>query len=176
MGESEMLYSARQVTESLDCSPQMAGRYFQALEKITKTKIKTHGRDGRQFDSPTRDVLLTAREIVRSQNGVTVEDAVRRALSLSQVPVETELWQGATDIDLLRLRTLLSESITEPLKDEIRALRLEVQELKQGRDFTQPAPKIENSGKVENQADRQHGLLVRLALWIEQRVRGSNSG
>ena len=186
MAESEMLYTARQVTESLSCSPQMAGKYFQALEKITKTKIKTHGREGRQFDGPTRDVLLEARNIVRSNNGITVEDAVRRALRLSQEPLETEVWGSATEIDLERLKTLLSEAITEPLRDDLKDIRAELAELKQGRELVQsgnPAAQMENSAPVEGSApasveagDRQHGILARAAIWIEQKFRGGNSG
>jgi hypothetical protein len=146
----------------------MAGKYFQALEKITNTKIKKHGREGRQFDSPTRDVLLTAREIVRSNSGVTVENAVRRALSLSQVPLENEVLSVGTEIDFLRFKTLLSEAITAPLREELKeikvelaALRADNQALRQGRELADPA-----------KAKTHHSLLVRFALWVEQRFRG----
>jgi hypothetical protein len=46
---------------------------------------------------------------------------------------------------------------------EIQALRLEVAELKQGRELEK-----ENPAEVEN-----HGSVVRLALWIEQRFKGN---
>jgi hypothetical protein len=174
MSEPEMLYSARQVTESLECSPQMAGRYFQALEKITNTKIKKHGRDGRQFDEPTRAVLLAARDIVRSHSGVTVEDAVRRALNLSQMPLENEVFGSGTEIDLQRFKTVLSEAITAPLRDELRdnrkqledikaelaALRADNQALRQGRELPNPVKDATH-----------HGLLVRVALWVERHFR-----
>ncbi len=163
-----MLYTARQVTEALDCSPQMAGKYFQALEKITNTKIKKHGREGRQFDGPTRDVLLTAREIVRSNSGVTVEDAVRRALSLSQVPLANEVLSVGTEIDFLRFKTLLSEAITAPLRDELKeiktelaALRADNQALRQDRELADPA-----------KAETQHSPLIRLLIRLESFLRG----
>ncbi len=187
-----MLYTARQVTESLDCSPQMAGKYFQALEKITKTKIKTHGRQGRQFDSMTRDVLVSARDIVRSNNGVTVEDAVKRALSLSQVPVAVDLGIANPAVDLAAvdstLRTALKDEVTTPLITEMQALRAEIAalrgEVRGNRQTTSTRPvvfgaeewatdlleaprQIENPGREEN-----HGYLVRFALWVEQRIRG----
>lgn len=166
MSESQVLYSARQVTEALDCSPQMAGKYFQALEKITKTKIKTHGRDGRQFDSSKRDVLVSARDIVRSNNGVTVEDAVRRALSLSQIPIEAELstitpgLQTQQLIDALRLSQ-------QPLLDELRDIKQEIQALRTtDTELQQPQTTTTSPSAKE---EIQHGPLVRLALWLEQR-------
>lgn len=166
MAESEMLYSSRQVTESLDCSPQMAGKYFQALEKITKTKIKTHGRQGRQFDSMTRDVLISARDIVRSNNGVTVEDAVRRALSLSQVPVAVELGIPGAPLDLAALestlRAALRDEVTAPLLNELQVLRAELTALQ---DRVPAAVKeIPAKGKPDS-------LIVRLAFRIQDSLR-----
>lgn len=119
-------------------------------------------------------MLLEARDIVRSHSGVTVEDAVRRALSLSQMPLENEVLGAGTEIDLQRLKTVLSEAITAPLRDELRdnrrqledikvelaALRADNQALRQGREL--PAP-------VKDET--QHGILTRTAIWIEQKIR-----
>jgi hypothetical protein len=167
MSESEMLYTARQVTESLECSPQMAGKYFQALEKITNKKIKKHGREGRQFDSPTRDVLLAARDIVRSSSGVTVEDAVRRALSLSQVPLENEVLSVGTEIDFLRFKTLLGEAITAPLREELKEIKVELAALRADNQALRQDRELVDLAKDKT----QHGILTRAAMWIESLLR-----
>jgi hypothetical protein len=169
MSESQVFYSARQVTEALGCSPQMAGKYFQALEKITKTKIKTHGRDGRQFDSPTRDVLVSARDIVRSNNGVTVEDAVRRALSLSQIPLEAELTTNAQGLQAQQLIDALRTS-QEPLLNELRDIKLELQALRV-RDTELQRLQTTQEKSTSATEETEHGLLVRLALWLERRIK-----
>jgi regulator of replication initiation timing len=168
MSESQVFYSARQVTEALDCSPQMAGKYFQAFEKITKTKIKTHGRDGRQFDSPTRDVLVVSRDIVRSNNGVTVEDAVRRALSLSQIPLEVELSTNTQGLQAQQLIDALRAS-QEPLLNELRDIKLELQALR-ARDTELKQPQTTQEKTPSAREETEHGLLVRLALWVERSV------
>ncbi len=166
MSNPEVLYSARQVTEALGCSSQMAGKYFQALEKVTRTKIKTQGRDGRQFSREQRDVLLAARNIVRSDSAMTVENAIRRAVGLSAMPVDM-VTTDTPGISLDALSAALSRS-QQPLLDEVRALRQDLARLSSTAE-SETTKKEPGSGEKQDDRER-HGLMVRFALWLEGRL------
>lgn len=159
-----MLYSARQVTEALGCSSQMAGKYFQAFEKVTREKIKTQGRDGRQFSREQRDVLLHARNIVRSDSSMTVLEAVKRAVGVSAVPVDL-VTTDKPGLSLDALRTALGEA-QQPLLNEVRALRQDLARL--------AAPAQQGAGTDETRSREEQGddharggLLVRAATRLE---------
>jgi hypothetical protein len=156
----------------------MLSKYAQAYTKLTNRQIMKQGRDGRHFTSEQRTVIKNARDAVRSQTGVTVEEAMKRALMLDSVPLEVNSWVDSPGVDLDRLKQALSEAVTAPLIAEIQALRLEVAELRQGRELSQPAAENKNPAEVENSAWRiedgkpHHGPLTRAAIWLEQRLRG----
>jgi hypothetical protein len=168
MTETEMLYSARQLSDELEITLQMLSKYAQAYTKLTKRQIKKQGRDGRHFTAEQREVIKNARDLVRTQTGTTVEDAMKRALVFDSAALEVESWGDTTGFDLDRLKQALNEAVTAPLIGEIQALRNEVQELKQGRELSQPAAEIKNSAES---IDRRHGLLVRLAMRVESLLR-----
>jgi hypothetical protein len=64
-----------------------------------------------------------------------------------------------------RLRAMRSElAELRPVRDEVQALREEVVTLK-------ALPAAEPSAPIA-EADTRHGLLVRLALWLEGRLKG----
>jgi hypothetical protein len=166
MGEIEMLYSARQLSDELGITLQMLSKYAQAYTKLTKRQIKKQGRDGRHFTSEQREVIKNAREMVQMNTGMTVDAAMRKALVFNPAPVEVEAWGSGAQLDLDRLKTILSEALRDevaaPVVAEIAALRAEVADLKQSRQlepieqFVQPA----NNGV-------QGGVLVRLAKRLE---------
>jgi cell division protein FtsB len=165
MAEVEMLYSARQLSDELDITLQMLSKYAQAYTKLTKRQIKKQGRDGRHFTSEQREVIKNARDAVRSQTGTTVENAMKRALMLDAVPLEVNSWNG-TQLDLEALKTVFSEAlrqeVTLPLVAEMKALRQEVAELKQGR--------LEGIEQIAQPAKNevQDGIIVRLAKRFEK--------
>jgi hypothetical protein len=184
MAEVEMLYSARQLSDELGLTLQMLSKYAQTYTKLTKQQIKKQGREGRHFTAAQREVIKNAREMVQTGSGVTVDDAMRKALIFDSDAIETPALATAAPLDLERLKTLLSEALRDeiatPLIGEIQALRLEIQELKQDKDL-QPSPEIKNLGKVEDSGavkgnparqikrpDEGHGYLVRLAMKIEK--------
>jgi hypothetical protein len=173
MAEIEMLYSARQLSDELGITLQMLSKYAQAYTKLTKRQIMKQGRDGRHFTAEQRTVIKNARDAVRSQTGVTVSEAMKRALMLDAVPLEVTSWADSPGVDVQALKQALNEAVTLPLVAEIQALRDEVQDLKQGREL-QPAhnlAEIKNSGPVED-GNRQHGLLIRLLIRLESFLRG----
>jgi hypothetical protein len=164
MAEVEMLYSARQLSDELEITLQMLSKYAQAYTKLTKRQIKKQGRDGRHFTAEQREVMKNARDLVRTHTGMTVEDAMKRALVFDSAALEVESWGDTTGFDLDRLKQALNEAVTAPLIAEIQALRLEVAEL------SQPAAKVKNSAPVEQSPpveDKHHGPLVKFSIWLE---------
>lgn len=169
MSQTEQVYSARQLADELGFTLQMLSVYAKTYTQMTKQQISKQGRLGRHFSEAQRQVIKNAREMVQTGSGVTVDEAMRKALIFDSDAIETPALATAAPLDLERLKTLLSEALRDeiatPLIGEIQALRLEVQELKQGQDL-QPPPQIKIPAE-----DKQHGLLVRLALKIESWVR-----
>jgi FtsZ-binding cell division protein ZapB len=177
MAETETLYSARQLADELGLTLQMLSIYAKCYSQKTKQQISKKGRLGRHFTEAQREVIKNAREMVQQNTGITVDEAMRKALVFDAAAIETPTGlEEGTQVDLDRLKTAFSEAlrqeVTLPLVAEIQALRLEVAELKQDKNL-QPPPQIKNRHEVEAIADRQHSLLVRLALWLEQRFRSS---
>ncbi len=169
MAETEMLCSARQLSDELEITLQMLSKYAQAYTKLTKRQIKKQGRDGRHFTAEQREVMKNARDMVRNQTGTTVEDAMKRALVFDSAALEVESWGDTTGFDLDRLKQALNESVTAPLIGEIQALRDEVAELSHSR------AEIRNSSELGAAAQENdlsnHGVLVRFSLWLESLLR-----
>jgi hypothetical protein len=167
MAETEMLYSARQLSDELEITLQMLSKYAQAYTKLTKQQIKKQGREGRHFTPEQREVIKNARDMVRNQTGTTVEEAMKRALVFDSAALEVESWGDTTGFDLDRLKQALNEAVTAPLIGEIQALRDEVAELKS-------LPQINSSAPVEQSppaAEKHHGPLVRFSIWLESLLR-----
>jgi hypothetical protein len=174
MAETEMLCSARQLSDELEITLQMLSKYAQAYTKLTKRQIKKQGRDGRHFTAEQREVMKNARDMVRNQTGTTVEDAMKRALVFDSAALEVESWGDTTGFDLDRLKQALNEAVTAPLIGEIQALRDEVAELRQDKDL-QPLPEIKNSSAPVEQSspaeEKHHGPLVKFSIWLESFLR-----
>jgi hypothetical protein len=166
MAEVEMLFSARHLSDELGITLQMLSKYAQAYTKLTKRQIKKQGRDGRHFTSEQREVIKNARDMVRTQTGMTVDEAMKRALVFDSAALEVESWGDTTGFDLDRLKQALNESVTLPLVAEIKALRIEVQELRESGQTNKPAAKKNKS--IEN---KQHSPLIRLLIRFESLLR-----
>jgi hypothetical protein len=170
MSQTEMLVSARQLSEELGLTLQMLSVYAKCYTKMTKQQIKKQGRLGRHFTPAQREIIKNAREMVQQNSGVTVEDAMRRALVFDAGNLEAPVQVDGAQIDLAALKTAFSEAlrqeVTAPLVAELKALRAEVEELKQG----QPKPIGQIAQPAKNNV--QDGLLVRLAKRFESLLRG----
>jgi hypothetical protein len=163
MAEVEMLFSARHLSDELGITLQMLSKYAQTYTKLTKRQIKKQGRDGRHFTSEQREVIKNARDMVRTQTGMTVDEAMKRALVFESAALEVESWGDTTGFDLDRLKQALNESVTLPLVAELQELRAEVRVLQEQR---QPKQIEQITQSAKN--DVQDGLLVRLAKRLEK--------
>jgi hypothetical protein len=111
--------------------------------------------------------------MVQNNTGMTVDEAMRKALVFDSAALELPALAAAGPLDLESLKAVLSEALRDeiatPLIAEMQALRDEVAGLRESRQTDSPAPKIESPAES---TDRQHGLLIRLLIRLEQRFRG----
>lgn len=177
MAQTEQVYSARQLAGELGITLQMLSIYAKAYTKLTKQQISKQGRLGRHFTAAQREVIKNAREMVQQNTGITVDEAMRRALLFDADSLEAPVQVNGAQVDLAALKTAFSEAlrqeVTAPLVAEIKALRQEVEDLKQGRELPSshnPAPEIKNAAPVGT-GNRPHSLLVQVVLKIESWVR-----
>jgi hypothetical protein len=131
---------------------------------MTKQQISKKGRLGRHFTQTQREIIKNAREMVQQNTGMTVEEAMRRALVFDAKALEPQVQSVEVGVDLAALKTAFGESlrqeVTAPLVEELKALRGEVEALRQDRQLESP--------KVEPEPQQEHGLLVRIAMKIER--------
>jgi hypothetical protein len=181
MAEVEMLFSARHLSDELGITLQMLSKYAQAYTKLTKRQIKKQGRDGRHFTSEQREVIKNARDMVRTQTGMTVDEAMKRALVFESAALEVESWGDTTGFDLDRLKQALNESVTLPLVAELQEVNAKLQLLLEAqgqpeapeRLQSHPASEVqaqsaeEAPGEAQRAAQASSGLLVRAAVHIE---------
>lgn len=172
MSKPETLYSARQLADELGITLQMLSIYAKSYQQVSKTQISKVGRLGRHFSEPQRQIIKNAREMVSLNTGVTVEEAMRKALVFDATAVEAPIRVDSATIGLEGLKTLLSESLRQevavPLIAEIKLLRAEVADLKQ----PNPLAKLNNPVSQEDMLQvSKPGVLVRFAVWFEGLLR-----
>lgn len=128
---NEKLIGAAELADKLDITLQMLSVYVKAYTKVSKTQIKKVGRKGRHFNPLQVEILTNAREMVRSNTGVSVDTAVRRALVFDSEVLESaaegiETRRG----DAVLLKALRAE-VAAPIVEELQALRRDIAELKE---------------------------------------------
>ncbi len=169
MSKAETVTAAKDVATTLGVGRAMLNRYAATYEAVTGEKITISGRDGRLFSDSQVSVLIRAKNLVSNNHGLSVESALRAALALDPGGAELVVKGAQQSLgaeDTGQLVEALREAITAPLVAELQALRREVAELRQERQLE--APKIDSEARQEAQ---QHGLLVRLAMWVERRLK-----
>lgn len=138
----------------------MMRRYAQTLEEITGEEIPQTRRDGRQFSREHLDMLLQAKALVDSHNGLSVEAALRMVTSPGSagqgLPVGVPVGSIA---DSAALMEALREAITAPLvaelrelradKDEVQALRAEVEALRLELAAARALPPAANAERID---------------------------
>ncbi len=174
-GESEHLYTAREVASSLGLGAAMLRRYASTYETVSGDEITVHRRDGRLFTEQQVKVLLQARALVM-QTSVDVKTAVKQALDKPIEAAPVSLAQGSaqgsdTLIDAL---TKAQTAANAPLLGELQGIR-ELLERLEASQLVEPetAKRIKQLDKVEAAAretaeTREHGPVVRFALWLER--------
>jgi hypothetical protein len=165
---ASIVYDPAQAAELLGVSAsglrRLAPIYESVFGELKRVGKGDEEKRSREWPSDAIERLLTARRLTgRGKPYRTIE----AALEAIRDGVETD----TTDIDLRSRQTGADVATSQALQvliGEIQALRLEVAELKQGRELEK-----ENSAEVENSAPGEnHGPVVRLALWLERRFRG----
>jgi hypothetical protein len=161
-----IVYSTRQIADSLGLGSAMVRKWALALEKVTGQEIAVKRRDGRQFSRWDFETISAAKGLVDTNKGLSVEAALRMVLGASKEG-QKALAAPQPSIDTRALGETLTAAISrgnEPLLAELRELRLELEQRGQ----------IALGPMKREVVKQEHGLLVRFALWVEQRLRGSH--
>jgi hypothetical protein len=160
---SEIMLSTADVSKRLKVGSAMVRKWAIAYEAATGDKVKLRSkRDGREF-SPSQVAIIAAAKKYVDDEGVKVETALKMVLGQTElVPVALDASAESSDsLEVLKEFLVRSGETTHLLLEEIRGLR---------QDLSHPPTEIKNSAPVE--ADRQHGILVRLAMRLERIFKG----
>jgi hypothetical protein len=164
-----IVYDPAQAADLLGVSAsglrRLAPIYESVFGELKRVGKGDEDKRSREWPSEAIDRLLTARRLTgRGKPYRTIE----AALEAIRDGVETD----TTDIDFGSRQTgadMATGQALQVLIGEIQALRLEVQELKQSRELSQPAAEIENPVPVK---EASHSLLVRFAIRLERFFKG----
>jgi hypothetical protein len=166
--------STADVAKRLSVGAAMVRKWAIAYEDATGDKVRLRSkRDGREFSASQVDVISRAKRYV-DREGVKIDTALKMALGQAEL-VPAALDASAEDsgsLELLKEFLARNDETNQLLLQEIKGLREDLRQ-SQARELLQSRAEIKNSsGPVENFAtDKQHGLLVRLALRLESLLR-----
>jgi hypothetical protein len=122
-------------------------------------------------DKRSREWTTEAIERLQTARGVTGRGKPYRTIEAALEALRDGVEVGSIEIDFTGRHTGADGALGETLQvliGEIQALRGEVLELKQNQALPQSPAENKNSSEP---ADRQHGFLVRSALWLERLLR-----
>jgi hypothetical protein len=131
--ESQQIFTTAQVASSLRLGPAMIRKYALALETMTGERIPLKGREGRQFSLSIFEVISKAKALVDSNNGLSVDTALKMVLSGPENAADT-LAAGRPSGNTTELAEALTAAVAkgnEPLLAELRDLRRELRETRQ---------------------------------------------
>jgi Fe2+ transport system protein B len=160
MSETEKLTSASQLAAKLEITLQMLSVYVKAYTKLTKVQIKKVGRKGRHFDALQLQILTNARDIVRTNTGVGVEEAMRRAVVFDSQAVEGMTPSIETGDGTAALVSALRREVAQPIVEELQRLRAEIASLKATQ--TIEAPRAVEDTQVHSTETKQYSPLKRI--------------
>jgi hypothetical protein len=169
---SEVILSTADVAKRLNVGAAMVRKWAIAYEDATGDKVRIKSkRDGREFSASQVDVISRAKKFVDHER-VKVDTALKMALGQTEL-VPTALEASSEDFGSLEaLKEFLArnDETSQLLLQEIRGLRQDLRH-SQGRELSQPSTAEFFSAPVEQsspaEADRQHGILVKLAMRLE---------
>lgn len=165
MQDDSTVYSTKQVADRLGLGSAMVRKYAVALEKLTGSEIPLKRRDGRQFSAEHYSVIAHAKGLVDSNNGLSVETALKMALGTAETGSDT-LTPATGYGNSLELVDALTAAVARGNAELLAELRQLRQDLAQSQTTPKPAPAADSQ-----QDEQQHGLLVRVALGIESLLR-----
>jgi hypothetical protein len=168
---ASIVYDPAQAAELLDVSAsglrRLAPIYESVFGELKRVGKGDEEKRSREWPADAIERLLTARKLTgRGKPYRTIEAALEA--------IRDGVEAGTAEIDFASRHTGNEGAIGEALQvliAEIQALRLEVQELKKGRELSQPTPEIRNPAGPADEDKRQHSLFVRLAMKLESWVR-----
>jgi hypothetical protein len=159
---SEIMLSTADVSKRLKVGSAMVRKWAIAYEAATGDKVKLRSkRDGREFTGSQVDVITRAKSYVDAE-GVKIDTGLKMALGQTElVPVALDTGQeGSDSLEVLKEFLAQNGETTRLLLQEIKGLR---------EDLLHSPAENENPGPVEGN-DRQHGAIVRFALWLEKKL------
>jgi hypothetical protein len=161
---NEIMLSTADVSKRLKVGSAMVRKWAIAYEAATGDKVRLRSkRDGREFTSSQVAVIADAKRLVDSE-GVKVETALKMVLGQAEMPgIAPAL--ATVDGNTAELIQVISEATArgnEPLIAELQQLRQELQRSRQS---------LESGAAPQENDLNNHGLLVRLALWLEDKIR-----
>ncbi len=177
MSNADIVYDPARAADLLGVSAsglrRLAPIYESVFGELKRVGKGDEEKRSREWPSEAVGRLQAARQVTgRGRPYRTIEaalEAIREGVEVEGVEIDFGGRQAGADV--------ATSQALQVLIGEIQALRLEVQELKQGRELLQadkPAPEIKNPGKVEDSAaveNRHHGPLVKFSIWLESLLR-----
>jgi hypothetical protein len=125
----KVVYTAAQVAAHLDLTGSMVRRYGLAYEAVTGEDLprdpKSHGR---LYSEEVLGILEQARGIVRANNNVSAEDAIRMVLNLTTVSTAPAIPNGVITqelLDLIREQTREIKAMRQETSERLQALERE---------------------------------------------------
>jgi DNA-binding transcriptional MerR regulator len=152
------LFEAGSAAERLGVSPSGLRRLAVIYEEVHGELPRRPKSNNRLWPEEALERLQAARRLLEQDKCKTIFEALEaleRGVTPENVSEDLETPQTA-----LRQPT---EGALQVLIAEIQALRREVAELRQER-------QLEPATKVEPKEREKHGVLVRLAMWVEQKL------
>ncbi len=139
----------------------MVRKYAVSLEKLSGQDIPLKRRDGRQFSAEHYAVIAHAKSLVDSNNGLSVETALKMALGTAEISSDalapaTGYGNGSELVDAL---TAAVARGNQELLAEVQQLR---HDLLQSQTSVKPAPAVDSEP-----VEQQHGPIVRGAIRLE---------
>jgi hypothetical protein len=162
--EGEAMSSTAAVAKLLGVGSAMVRKWAIAYEKITGDSVRLRSkRDGREFSASQVAVISAAKKFV-DYEGVKVETALKMVLGQAElVPTALDASAESSDsLEVLKEYLARNDETNQLLLEEIRGLR---------QDLSHSPVENKNPGLVEQsppaEANRQHGILVKLAMRLE---------
>jgi hypothetical protein len=173
MNDADIVYDPAQAADLLGVSASGLRRLAPIYENVFGD-LKRVGRGDESKRS--REWTTEAIERLQAARGVTGRGKPYRTIEAALEAIREGAEVEGVEIDFASRHAGAEGAIGETLQvllAEVKALRTEVAELKQGRELSQPAAEIKNSAQVTNPAPveaskRQYGVVVRMAMRLER--------